>query len=227
MFHQNLGCFCIFSQHNLLMFKFINTIFGKPKQILQEKDRMKKFLVVGLGNIGPDYEETRHNIGFKVLDHLSEEEQFTFESAKLGAVGSFKHKGKSVLCLKPSTYMNLSGKAVKYWMEKENIALDNVLIITDDINLPFGTLRVKTKGSDGGHNGLKDVQNTLQTSQYNRFRFGVGADFGKGRQVDYVLGTWNDEEQKALPERLKKSADIIRSFVFAGIKNTMNQFNGK
>jgi PTH1 family peptidyl-tRNA hydrolase len=123
--------------------------------------------------------------------------------------------------------MNLSGKAVKYWMEKENIALDNVLIITDDINLPFGTLRVKTKGSDGGHNGLKDVQNTLQTSQYNRFRFGVGADFGKGRQVDYVLGTWNDEEQKALPERLKKSADIIRSFVFAGIKNTMNQFNGK
>ncbi len=227
MFHQNLGCFCIFSQHNLLMFKFINTIFGEPKQILQEKDRMKKFLVVGLGNIGPDYEETRHNIGFKVLDHLSEEEQFTFESAKLGAVGSFKHKGKSVLCLKPSTYMNLSGKAVKYWMEKENIALDNVLIITDDINLPFGTLRVKTKGSDGGHNGLKDVQNTLQTSQYNRFRFGVGADFGKGRQVDYVLGTWNDEEQKALPERLKKSADIIRSFVFAGIKNTMNQFNGK
>lgn len=209
------------------MFKLINAIFGKPKQILQEKDRMKKFLVVGLGNIGPDYEETRHNIGFKVLDCLSEEEQFTFESAKLGAVGTFKYKGKSVLCLKPSTYMNLSGKAVKYWMEKENIALDNVLIITDDINLPFGTIRVKTKGSDGGHNGLKDVQNTLQTSQYNRFRFGVGADFGKGKQVDYVLGTWNDEEQKALPERLKKSTELIRSFVFAGIKNTMNEFNGK
>lgn len=188
---------------------------------------MKKFLVVGLGNIGPDYEETRHNIGFKVLDQLSEEEQFNFESAKLGAVGTFKHKGKSILCLKPSTYMNLSGKAVKYWMDKENIDLDNVLIITDDINLPFGTLRVKTKGSDGGHNGLKDVQNTLQTSQYNRFRFGVGADFGKGKQVDYVLGTWNEEELKALPERLKKSTELIRSFVFAGIKNTMNEFNGK
>lgn len=209
------------------MFKFINAIFGKPKQLLQEQDRMKKFLVVGLGNIGPDYEETRHNIGFKVLDQLSEEEQFNFESAKLGAVGTFKHKGKSILCLKPSTYMNLSGKAVKYWMDKENIDLDNVLIITDDINLPFGTLRVKTKGSDGGHNGLKDVQNTLQTSQYNRFRFGVGADFGKGKQVDYVLGTWNEEELKALPERLKKSTELIRSFVFAGIKNTMNEFNGK
>lgn len=209
------------------MFNFINAIFGKPKQLLQEQDRMKKFLVVGLGNIGPEYEETRHNIGFKVLERLSEEEQFTFESAKLGAVGTFKYKGKSVLCLKPSTYMNLSGKAVKYWMDKENIALDNVLIITDDINLPFGTLRVKTKGSDGGHNGLKDVQNTLQTNQYNRFRFGVGADFGKGKQVDYVLGTWNEEEQKALPERLMKSTELIRSFVFAGIKNTMNQFNGK
>ena len=209
------------------MFNFINKLFSKPKQVIQETDPMKKFLIVGLGNIGSDYEETRHNIGFKVLDFLAEEESFSFESAKLGAIGSFKHKGKSVLCLKPSTYMNLSGKAVKYWMEKENIPLDNVLIITDDINLPFGTLRVKTKGSDGGHNGLKDVQNVLQTSQYNRFRFGVGSDFGKGRQVDYVLGKWNEEENKALPERMKVSSELIRSFVFAGVKNTMNQYNGK
>lgn len=209
------------------MFNFINKLFSKPKQVIQETDPMKKFLIVGLGNIGSDYEETRHNIGFKVLDFLAEEESFSFESAKLGAIGSFKHKGKSVLCLKPSTYMNLSGKAVKYWMEKENIPLDNVLIITDDINLPFGTLRVKTKGSDGGHNGLKDVQNVLQTSQYNRFRFGVGSDFGKGRQVDYVLGKWNDEENQAMPERLKMSTELVRSFVFAGVKNTMNQYNGK
>ena len=209
------------------MYHFIQKLFRRPKQVIQETDPMKKFLIVGLGNIGADYEETRHNIGFKVLDFLAEEETFTFESAKLGAVGSFKHKGKSVLCLKPSTYMNLSGKAVKYWMEKENIPLDNVLIITDDINLPFGTLRVKTKGSDGGHNGLKDVQNVLQTSQYNRFRFGVGSDFGKGRQVDYVLGQWNDEENKALPARLKISTELVRSFVFAGVKNTMNLFNGK
>ncbi|WP_375323365.1 aminoacyl-tRNA hydrolase [Flagellimonas sp. GZD32] len=208
------------------MLQFFKHIFGKPKQLLEESDPMKKFLIVGLGNIGSDYDETRHNIGFKVLDFLAEQEDFVFESAKLGAVATFRHKGKGVVCLKPSTYMNLSGKAVKYWMEKENITLDNVLIITDDINLPFGTLRVKTKGSDGGHNGLKDIQNTLQTSQYNRFRFGVGSDFGKGKQVDYVLGKWDEEEQKNMPERLKKSTDIIRSFVFAGVKNTMNQFNG-
>ncbi|MEW2921022.1 MULTISPECIES: aminoacyl-tRNA hydrolase [Flavobacteriaceae] len=208
------------------MFQFIKSLFGAQNQLLQETDPMKKFLVVGLGNIGAEYEETRHNIGFKVLDFLAEEENLTFESAKLGAVATFKHKGRSVLCLKPSTYMNLSGKAVNYWMEKESIALDNVLIITDDINLPFGTIRLKTKGSDGGHNGLKDIQNTLQTAQYPRFRFGIGAEFGKGKQVDYVLGKWNEDEAAALPERLKKSTALIRSFVFAGVKNTMNQFNG-
>lgn len=208
------------------MFPFIKTLFGIQKPLLQETDPMKKFLVVGLGNIGSEYEETRHNIGFKVLDFLAEQEKLTFESAKLGAVATFTYKGRNVLCLKPSTYMNLSGKAVKYWMEKENIALDNVLIITDDINLPFGTIRLKTKGSDGGHNGLKDIQNTLQTTQYHRFRFGVGAEFSKGKQVDYVLGEWNAEQLEALPERLKKSTDLIRSFVFAGVKNTMNQFNG-
>lgn len=208
------------------MFQFFKAFFRKPKQLLEETDIMKKFLIVGLGNIGSEYEETRHNVGFKVLDFLSEQENFVFESAKLGAIASFKHKGRSILCLKPSTYMNLSGKAVKYWMEKENISLENVLIVTDDINLDFGTIRLKTKGSDGGHNGLKDIQNTLQTSQYNRFRFGVGSQFGKGKQVDYVLGKWNTDEAKQLSERLPKSADLIRSFVFSGIKNTMNQFNG-
>ena len=209
-----------------MLFQLIKNLFGAQKTLLQETDLMKKFLVVGLGNIGSEYEETRHNVGFKVLDFLAEEESFTFESAKLGSIASFKYKGRSVLCLKPSTYMNLSGKAVKYWMEKESIALDNVLIITDDINLPFGTIRLKTKGSDGGHNGLKDIQNTLQTTQYHRFRFGVGSEFSKGRQVDYVLGQWTPEEAKALPERFKKSTELIRSFVFAGVKNTMNQFNG-
>jgi peptidyl-tRNA hydrolase len=208
------------------MFQFIQRLFGRPS-LLEETDPMKKFLIVGLGNIGSDYDETRHNIGFKVLDFLAEQEAFTFESAKLGSVGSFKYKGKSIICLKPSTYMNLSGKAVKYWMEQENIPLDNLLIITDDINLPFGTIRLKTKGSDGGHNGLKDVQNVLQTVTYNRFRFGVGSDFSKGRQVDYVLGKWNTEEVKAMPDRLMIAADLVRSFVFAGVKNTMNEFNGK
>ena len=187
---------------------------------------MKKLLVVGLGNIGQEYAETRHNIGFKILDFLAEREGFAFESAKLGTLASFKHKGKSILCLKPSTYMNLSGKAVKYWMEKEKIPLENLLIITDDINLPFGTIRLKTQGSDGGHNGLKDIQNTLQTTQYNRFRFGVGSEFSKGRQIEYVLGAWNEDESRALPERLQKSTDLIRSFAFSGVKNTMNLFNG-
>lgn len=187
---------------------------------------MKKFLVIGLGNIGAEYAETRHNIGFKIMDALAKKEGFTFETARLGDIATFKIKGRSVLCLKPSTYMNLSGKALKYWMDKEKVPLENVLVITDDINLPFGTVRVKTKGSDGGHNGLKDVQNVLQTTNYNRFRFGVGSDFGKGRQVDYVLGKWSEIEKEKLTERLQKSVRVIHSFVLSGVKNTMNQFNG-
>jgi len=208
------------------MFQFLKSLFNTPKTVLEESESMKKYLIVGLGNIGEKYTETRHNIGFKVLDALAEKESFSFETVKLGNVGSFKIKGRSILCLKPSTYMNLSGKALKYWMEKEKIPLENVLIITDDINLPFGTIRVKTKGSDGGHNGMKDIQNILQTTNYNRFRFGVGADFGKGRQIDYVLGEWNEEEKKALKERFEKATELVKSFVLAGIKNTMNVFNG-
>lgn len=208
------------------MFEFLKSLFGFEKAHFEEDDPMKKFLVVGLGNIGDEYLETRHNIGFKVLDALASQESAQFESARLGDIALIKIKGKSVLCLKPSTYMNLSGKALKYWMDKEKIPLQNVLVITDDINLPFGTLRLKTKGSDGGHNGLKDIQNVLQSSKYNRFRFGVGADFGKGRQVDYVLGNWNETERQQLEERLKKSSELIRSFVLAGVNITMNQFNG-
>lgn len=208
------------------MFKFIKSILQPNKPILEENDNMKKFLIVGLGNIGEKYSETRHNIGFKILDALAEKESFTFETQKLGDVATFKYKGKSALCLKPSTYMNLSGKALKYWMDKENIPLENVLVVTDDINLTFGTIRLKTKGSAGGHNGLKDIQNVLQNTNYNRFRFGVGADFGKGRQVEYVLGEWGEEERKILSERLEKSGELIKSFIFAGVKNTMNTFNG-
>lgn len=187
---------------------------------------MKKFLVVGLGNIGGEYAETRHNIGFKILDRLSTIQEFTFETDKLGDIGTFKIKGRSVLCLKPSTFMNRSGKALKYWLEKEKIPLENLLVITDDLNLSFGTIRFKTKGSDGGHNGLKDIQNTMQSVNYNRFRFGVGSDFAKGRQVDYVLGQWNEEEKEKLDERLEKSCKAVSSFVLAGVKNTMNEFNG-
>lgn len=186
---------------------------------------MKKFLIAGLGNIGAKYEETRHNIGFKVLDALAEEEGVSFETKKLGDMTSFRYKGRTFILLKPSTYMNLSGKAILYWMKMEKIAPENLLVITDDINLPFGTIRLKGKGSDGGHNGLKDIQAKLNTTKYNRFRFGVGSDFSKGRQVDYVLGEWSPEEAETLKERLKRSAALVRSFGTAGMANTMNTFN--
>ncbi|WP_372800698.1 aminoacyl-tRNA hydrolase [Lutibacter sp.] len=188
---------------------------------------MKKFLIVGLGNIGEKYDETRHNIGFKILDKLALNESINFESEKLGAIAKFRFKGRTFILLKPSTYMNLSGKAVKYWLTKEKIPLENLLVICDDLNLTFGAIRLKGKGSDGGHNGLKDIQNTLQTQQYPRFRFGVGAEFSKGRQIDYVMGNWNENEVKELPERLEKSCELIKSFGIAGLNNTMNTFNGK
>jgi PTH1 family peptidyl-tRNA hydrolase len=210
------------------MWKRLKKWLGFGSAIIEnEEDLMKKFLIVGLGNIGEKYHNTRHNIGFKILDYLAEKEEATFETVKLGDVTTLKVKGRTLILLKPSTYMNLSGKAVKYWLEKEKIPLENLLIITDDLNLPFGTLRLKTKGSDGGHNGLKDIQDKLQTTKYNRFRFGISDTFSKGRQVDYVLGEWNDEENSKLEERLKISAELIKSFALAGISNTMNQFNGK
>ncbi|WP_317174191.1 aminoacyl-tRNA hydrolase [Zobellia nedashkovskayae] len=208
------------------MFQFLKSIFNKNKSVLEETNNMKKYLIIGLGNIGNEYSETRHNIGFKVLDALAKALDFSFETVKLGDIGVFKIKGRSVFCLKPSTYMNLSGKALKYWMDKENIPLENVLVITDDINLDFGSLRLKTKGSNGGHNGLKDIQNVLQTTNYNRLRFGVGADFGKGRQVEYVLGEWSITERDALKERFEKTTELVQSFVLAGVARTMNQFNG-
>ena len=206
--------------------QFIKQLFGSKKVVLKE-DLMKKFLIVGLGNIGEKYEETRHNIGFKILDELASNEKITFESEKLGAISKFRFKGRTFILLKPSTYMNLSGKAVKYWLIKENIPLENLLVICDDLNLDFGAIRLKAKGSDGGHNGLKDINAVLQTQQYARFRFGVGAEFSKGRQVDYVLGKWDTDEIKQLPERLDKSIQLIKSFGTAGINITMNTFNGK
>ncbi|WP_299128250.1 aminoacyl-tRNA hydrolase [uncultured Winogradskyella sp.] len=210
------------------MFGFLKKWLGFSKETLQnDEDQMKKFLIVGLGNIGDDYTDTRHNIGFKILDFLAKKQDITFETAKLGDITTLKLKGRTLILLKPSTYMNLSGKAVKYWLDKEKIPLDNLLIVTDDLNLPFGALRLKTKGSDGGHNGLKDIQNKLQTTKYNRFRFGISASFSKGRQVDYVLGKWNAEESTKLDERLNVSVDLIKSFVLAGVSNTMNLFNGK
>jgi len=188
---------------------------------------MKKFLIVGLGNIGPEYINTRHNIGFKVVDFIAEEAGVSFETVKLGALAEVKIKGRTLLLLKPNTYMNLSGKAVIHWMQKENISIENILIVTDDLNLPFGAIRIKAKGSDGGHNGLKSIQATLESVNYPRFRFGISDQFKKGQQVDYVLGNWDDAERAALPERLQLAADACKSFALAGLNNTMNTYNGK
>ena len=208
------------------MWRFLLKLFKKNTHI-EEHHEMKKFLIVGLGNIGEKYENTRHNIGFKILDYFAKQEALTFETQKLGDIASYKLKGRTFIFLKPSTYMNLSGKAVLYWLTKENIPIENLLVVTDDLNLPFGNIRVKTKGSDGGHNGLKDIQNTLNTTQYNRFRFGISDAFSKGRQVDYVLSEWTEEETQKLEDRLKKSVELIKSFALAGINITMNTFNGK
>jgi PTH1 family peptidyl-tRNA hydrolase len=192
-----------------------------------KEELMRKFLIVGLGNIGDAYKNTRHNIGFKIVDELAEENKTTFETQKLGDVATFRLKGRTFILLKPSTFMNLSGKSVKYWIDKENIAVENILVVTDDVNIDFGTIRLKAKGSAGGHNGLKDIQEKLNTQQYARFRFGVGANYSKGRQVDFVLGEWNKQETSELIERLPTSAKIITSFGTAGLANTMNTFNGK
>ena len=210
------------------MSNILQWIFGKKANDQVEVfNNMKKFLIVGLGNIGEQYYKTRHNVGFNILDHLAKKEDLTFETQKLGDVTKYKFKGRTFVLLKPSTFMNLSGKSVKYWLEKEKIPLENLLIIADDLNLPFGSIRLKIKGSDGGHNGLKDIQDKLNTTNYNRFRFGISDSFGQGKQVDYVLSNWSDEEREKLPERLDKSIALIKSFGLAGIQNTMNEYNGK
>jgi peptidyl-tRNA hydrolase, PTH1 family len=203
---------------------FIN-IFKKNTP--EDNIPMKKFLIVGLGNIGSEYANTRHNIGFKVLDYIATQEGISFQTQKLGDVAELKIKGRTLLLLKPNTYMNLSGKAVKYWLEKEKIEKENLLVITDDLNLAFGTIRIKTKGTDGGHNGLKNIQLLLNSSEYPRFRFGISDAFKKGKQVDYVLGEWDAAEKEQLKERLTLSAEIVKSFALAGLNNTMNTFNGK
>lgn len=188
---------------------------------------MKKFLIVGLGNIGSEYANTRHNIGFKILDYVANAEGISFQTQKLGDVAELKIKGRTLILLKPNTYMNLSGKAIKYWLEKEKIEKENLLVITDDLNLAFGTIRIKTKGSDGGHNGLKNIQLLLNSTEYPRFRFGISDAFKKGKQVDYVLGEWDATEKEQLKERLTLSAEIIKSFALSGLNTTMNTFNRK
>jgi PTH1 family peptidyl-tRNA hydrolase len=186
-----------------------------------------KYLIVGLGNIGNEYQDTRHNIGFTILDAFAKASNVFFTENRYGSTCEVKIKGRTLILLKPSTFMNLSGNALRYWMQKEKIEIENVLVIVDDLALPFGTLRLKPKGSDAGHNGLKNIQEILGHSNYARLRFGIGSDFGKGHQVNYVLGKWSDEQAAAIPERAERCIEIIHSFCLAGTQLTMTQFNGK
>lgn len=186
-----------------------------------------KYLIVGLGNPGEKYANTRHNIGFRVIEAFAEENGAVFSTDKQADVARIKYKGRMLVLIKPNTYMNLSGKAVNYWMQSEKIPLDNLLVITDDIALPFGKLRMKGKGSDGGHNGLKDIQATLNSQDYARLRFGVGSDFHPGQQADYVLSEWNAEEREGLGERIAVAKEFIKSFVSIGLQHTMSLWNNK
>jgi len=184
-----------------------------------------KYLIVGLGNIGPEYLFTRHNIGFMVIDKLANAHGLKYEMSRLAYHTEFRHKGKQIHLLKPTTYMNLSGKAVNYWLKELKIEPENLLVITDDIALPYGKLRLKTKGSHGGHNGLRNIEELLGSQQYHRLRFGVGSDFSKGRQADYVLGNFTDEEMSFLPEHLDRASEIVLSFCTQGPNQTMNKYN--
>lgn len=183
-----------------------------------------KYLIVGLGNIGPEYHYTRHNIGFEVLDALAEAFGVTFKPDKLGDVAEAKHRGRTLILLKPSTYMNLSGKAVNYWLQKGKIPNENLMVIVDDLNIPFGKIRLRGKGSDGGHNGLKDI-NAHIGSNYPRLRFGIGDAFSKGKQINFVLGKWKPEEQEELDKIIEHSVKAVQSFVTIGLARTMNTFN--
>lgn len=186
-----------------------------------------KYLIVGLGNIGPEYRGTRHNIGFRIADALAESVGATFSTDRYGDIATARIKNKQIVILKPSTYMNLSGNAVRYWKNKENIELDNILVLVDDIALPFGAIRLKGKGSDAGHNGLKNIAQMLGTDAYPRLRFGIGNDFPRGCQIDYVLGQFTLDERQRLPIRVDVATDAVRTFVLAGLQTAMCDFNNK
>lgn len=184
-----------------------------------------KYLIVGLGNIGAEYQHTRHNIGFDVADALARKHGVTFRSDRLADVAEIRWKGRVLVVIKPTTYMNVSGKAVKYWMEKEKIPVENVLVILDDLALPLEVLRLRPGGSDAGHNGLKSIQESIATNQYPRLRFGIGNDYPKGRQVDYVLGKWSSKEEPVVAQKTDKSVEIIESFASIGLERSMNNYN--
>ncbi|MBK8388218.1 MAG: aminoacyl-tRNA hydrolase [Saprospiraceae bacterium] len=206
------------------MWSWIKKLFSSEEAIVIDP---MKYLIAGLGNIGPDYAGTRHNIGFEVLDTLAQKFSASWNLDNLAGVTEIKHKGRTLILIKPTTYMNKSGKAVNYWIQKHKIEKENVLVVLDDLNLDFGTLRLKTKGSDGGHNGLKDIDLSLGGNDYARLRIGIGSEFRKGQQVDFVLGKWDKAELKDLPFILESSADAVLSYASVGPKFTMEKFNKK
>ncbi len=185
-----------------------------------------KYLIVGLGNIGAEYDDTRHNIGFEVIDHLAKKFEVKFKDDRLGYTANFKHKGRTFHLLKPTTFMNLSGKAVLYWIQKLNLKPENLLVIVDDLNLDLGKIRLRGKGKDGGHNGLKDINLKLSSQNYARLRFGIGNNFNKGRQVDFVLGKWEKKEVEQLPDLVERAMDGVLSFGTIGLGRSMSKING-
>ncbi len=201
-------------------------VFGHKSDTPNEPFVMT-FLIVGLGNIGAEYAQTRHNIGFRVLDALAKASNIFFEDRRYGAVAEMRLKNQRLVLLKPSTYMNLSGNAVRYWMKEKNIPLENVLIVVDDLALPFGALRLKPSGSEAGHNGLRHITQVLGTQQYARLRFGIGNDFPRGGQVDYVLGEFSDEDLKTMDARLDVACEAIKAYALSGIQFAMNHYNNK
>ena len=186
-----------------------------------------KYLIVGLGNMGAEYDHTRHNVGFEVVDAIAKAQGTTFKNDNLGDIAEFRFKGRTFVLLKPSTFMNRSGKAIRYWLQKKKINKSNLLVVLDDLNLPFGKQRLKGKGSDGGHNGLKDIDQMTGGNNYARLRIGIGNDYSKGRQVDFVLGEWTDSEKNELPAIIDYAIETIKSFGAIGLNHTMNQFNKK
>lgn len=186
---------------------------------------MEKFLIAGLGNIGSEYNGTRHNIGFQVVDYLAQKHSALFQTGRLADVSHFKLKGKILVVIKPTTYMNLSGRAVKYWLDKEKIPPENLLVILDDLAIPLSKLRLRPSGSDGGHNGLKSIQESLASVNYPRLRFGIGATYPKGRQVEFVLGKWDEAEIPTVKKKIEKSAELIETYVLRGLATAMNEVN--
>jgi len=209
------------------MIQFLKKLLGRNKILSKENNIEMKYLIVGLGNIGAEYANTRHNIGFRILDALAETAKIEFKDARYGAVAEYKFKGRIFVLVKPNTYMNLSGKSVNYWLQKEKIPVENMMILVDDLALPFETLRLRPKGSDAGHNGLKHINEILGHQNYNRLRFGIGADFNRGQQIDYVLGEWSPEELEKLPELFKVCINMIKGMSTIGIQRTMTAYNTK